>query len=58
MEKKEIRWHFLFSPTGNRSVQQGAFLLQEKFPGDIPEIDPLEYGSDGEPPISTYPQIE
>lgn len=57
MEKRN-QMAFFISPTGNRSVQQGAFLLQEKFPGDIPEIDPLEYGSDGEPPISTYPQIE
>ena len=38
--KKRNQMAFFISPTGNRSVQQGAFLLQEKFPGDIPEIAP------------------
>ena len=54
-DKRDFLTTFI-SPTGSESKQQGGFFVRQSVSKDLTGIAPLEYGGNGWPPNSTYPQ--
>lgn len=58
-KKKSGMMSMFISPTGTKNVSEGSMFSASMFSShspDIDSIDPLEYGSQGDPPEETYPQ--
>ncbi|XLS30653.1 hypothetical protein ACJD0Z_07455 [Flavobacteriaceae bacterium M23B6Z8] len=55
-ENKKNFLTVFITPTGNSATQEGAFMTNTAFDGsDITTIGSLEYGGNGNPPSTTFP---